>query len=194
MTIFRCSMFGQVVYDDKLTYQELLDTEARVTALIQNALEECGAQHIDFTSEADALLLECLFPDMDHAAHRALCNAIIRQLGPGVLARFLFVDRRMDDVVFYFLGRGKWQEQTFIVPAPREALSGWVVRQERKPIHPLHPQGSTDGRETTTTATENVLKALPSRDGEESRPQVENTAQAANSPKKRTGRKRDPTR
>ncbi len=36
MAIFRCSMFGHIVYDDKLTYQELLDTEARVTALMQN--------------------------------------------------------------------------------------------------------------------------------------------------------------
>ena len=105
MAIFRCSMFGHIVYDDKLTYQELLDTEARVTALMQNALEECGAQHIDFAPEADALLMECLFSDMDRAAHRVLCDTVIRQLGPGVLARFLFVDRRMEEITFYGPGQ-----------------------------------------------------------------------------------------
>lgn len=134
MAIFRCSMFGHVVYDDTLTYQELLDTEARVTAVMQSALEECGAEHIDFTPQADALLLECLFPDPDRNLGRALCDAVIRQLGSGVLARFLFVDRGMDSVVFYFLGRGKWREQPLSVPAPREALSGWVVRPERQPV------------------------------------------------------------
>ncbi len=166
MAIFRCSMFGHIVYDDKLTYQELLDTEARVTALMQNALEECGAQHIDFAPEADALLMECLFSDMDRAAHRVLCDTVIRQLGPGVLARFLFVDRRMDDIAFYFLGRGKWQEQAFSVPTPREALSGRVVRQERNPILPLHPQGLVACGETMNAATESVSKALPPQDGE----------------------------
>lgn len=132
MAIFRCSMFGHIVYDDKLTYQELLDTEARVTAIMQAALEECGAQHIDFTPQADSLLMECLFPEMDRANNQTLCDTIIRQLGPGVLARFAFMDRQMDSVAFYFLGRGKWQEQVLSVPRPREALSGWVVRQERK--------------------------------------------------------------
>lgn len=136
MAIFRCSMFGHIVYDDKLTYQELLDTEAHVSAVMLRALEECGAQHIDFTPQADSLLMECVFPDLDRDHNRALCDMVIRQLGPGVLARFLFVDRQMDSAVFYFLGRGKWQEQALSVPGPREALSGWVVRQERKPAQP----------------------------------------------------------
>ena len=193
MAIFRCSMFGHIVYDDKLTYQELLDTEARVTALMQNALEECGAQHIDFAPEADALLMECLFSDMDRAAHRVLCDTVIRQLGPGVLARFLFVDRRMDDIAFYFLGRGKWQEQAFSVPTPREALSGRVVRQERNPILPLHPQGLVACGETMNAATESVPKALPPQDGEKSPPEVENAVQTTNVPEKRTGRNRGTT-
>ena len=57
MAIFRCSMFGHIVYDDQLTYQEVLDTEARVPALMQNALEERCAQHTDRAPEAAALLM-----------------------------------------------------------------------------------------------------------------------------------------
>lgn len=176
MAIFHCSMFGHVVYDDKLTYQELLDTETRVTAVMHKALEECGAQHIDFTPQADAMLMECLFSDMDRDQERALCASVIRQLGPGVLARFLFVDRRMDSVVFYFLGRGKWQEQALSVPAPREALAGWVVRQERKPVRarraPENPAESSAG--------ENA--AQPGR--------ADGPGRAPDAPGKRSGRKR----
>lgn len=182
MAIFRCSMFGHIVYDDKLTYQELLDTEARVTALMHTVLEECGAQHIDFTPQADALLVECLFPDVDRDVNHDLCDAVIRHLGPGVLARFLFVDRRMDSAVFYFLGRGKWQEQALSIPAPREALSGWVVRQERKPLHPRHvPATPPPPDETSPASPAPVDDGTPSSAAE---------APATAGVKKRAGRKR----
>lgn len=132
MATYGCVMFGHILYDDKLTWEELLKTEARVTRLMQGALEEFGAHHIDFISLADALLVECVFAEVDRDTNHALCDAVIRELGSSVLARFMFVDRQMDSTVFYFLGRGKWQEQALNVPGPREALSGWVVRQERK--------------------------------------------------------------
>lgn len=132
MANFDCTMFGHILYDDKLTFQELLDTETRVMAVMQAALEECGAQHITFTGQADSLMMECVFPQVDRDNNHILCDAVIRHLGPGVLARFMFADRQMDSVAFYFLGRGKWQEQVLSVPNPKQALSGWVVRQERK--------------------------------------------------------------
>ena len=132
MGIFHCSMFGHIVYDDKLTYQELLDLEDRVTVTIRTALENFGAQYLEFSPQADALLLECLFPEMDRRINTALCDALIRQLGAKVLARLAFMDRRMDHVAFYFLGCGKWKEQVLSIPHPREALSGRMVRQEHK--------------------------------------------------------------
>lgn len=179
MAIFRCSMFGQIVYADAFTYQELLETDARVTAIVQNALEQCGAQHINFTAEADALLMECVFTDMDRTLHHALCDRIIQQLGPGVLGRLVFMDRRLDSVVFYFLGRGKWQEQAFSIPAPREALSGWMVRQERKPVPPLQSRRTAGNKEPDPATTDNgsANGTLPP-DTPDARPENENDAQA----------------
>lgn len=198
MAIFRCSMFGHILYDDKLTYQELLATEAHVTAVMLRALEECGAQHIDFTPQADSLLMECVFPDLDRDNNRALCDMVIRQLGPGVLARFLFVDRQMDSTVFYFLGRGKWQEQALSVPGPREALSGWVVRQERKPAQPRRVANTAPVPATAPMAP--VEPVQPDEAAAPSAPVVpeETTnagalhtpAQTTAKPKKRAARKR----
>ncbi|MCH5277014.1 MAG: hypothetical protein J1E80_04170 [Desulfovibrionaceae bacterium] len=184
MAIFRCSMFGQIVYADAFTYQELLETEARVTAIVQDALEQCGAQHINFTGEADALLMECVFSDMDRAAHHALCDRIIQQLGSGVLGRFAFMDRSLDSVVFYFLGRGKWQEQAFSVPAPREALSGWMVRQERKPVPPLQSRRQESKTPAPAPEGHDSANGEPLQDSPEARPDSKNKAQAGNSAKK----------
>jgi len=136
MATFNCVMFGQILYDDNLTYQELLATEQNVKLVVQDTLQKFGAQHFDFTPQADSLLLECLLPVMERQVSRSICDAINRQLGPQVLARFEFVDRQMNNTVFYFLGRGKWQEQVLNIPGPKQALSGWVVRQERKTINP----------------------------------------------------------
>lgn len=173
MAIFRCSLFGHIVYDDKFTYQELLDIEARVSALVLQALEECGAQHIDFTSQADSLLVECVFPELDRDNNHTLCDMIIRQLNPGVLARFLFVDRQLDGAVFYFLGRGKWQEQAFSVPGPREALSGWVVRQERKPAQPRRTEDPAAALAVMPPADPPCGEPAPEkREGERSHPAV----------------------
>lgn len=132
MATFACSMFGQILYDDNLTFQELLETEERIKDLMQAALCEYGAQHFDFTAQADSLLMECVFPEMNRENNHEICDSIIRHLGPNVLARFMFMDRYMDSVAFYFMGRGKWHEQALNVPGPKQALSGWVVRQERK--------------------------------------------------------------
>jgi hypothetical protein len=126
-------MLGHILYDDRLTYQELLEAEARVVAVMQAALEERGGRHVSFVRQADSLLMECLFPQADRELNHALCDEVISRLGPSVLARFMFVDRQMESVVFYFLGRGKWHEQALSIPDPFRALSGWVVRQERKP-------------------------------------------------------------
>jgi len=132
MATYRCIMFGQILFDDKLTWEELHSTEARLTSVMETVITDCGGRHIDFTPLADALLGECVFPEVDRDNNHALCNTLIRQLGPHTLGRLMFVDRQMDSTVFYFLGRGKWQEQALSVPGPKQALSGWVVRQERK--------------------------------------------------------------
>lgn len=168
MATYGCVMFGHILYDDKLTWQELIETEARVTRLMQSALEEVGARHIDFIAQGDALLVECVFPEVNRETNQALCNAVIRDLGASVLARFMFVDRQMDSTVFYFLGRGKWQEQALSVPGPKEALSGWVVRQERKTSERVIPAGMparTRKRVLTTEIPAENEVDLPEQNG-----------------------------
>lgn len=193
MAIFRCSMFGQIVYADAFTYQELLETDARVTAIVQDALEQFGAQYINFTGEADALLMECVFSDMDREAHRALCDRIIQQLGPGVLGRFVFMDRRLDSVVFYFLGRGKWQEQAFSVPAPREALSGWKVRQERNPIPPRQPRKRGDKEPLPAETDNHSTHGNPPQDSQDARADSKSKEHSGNPPENQSTHKQNST-
>lgn len=144
MSIFSCTMHGHIMYDDNITYQELMETEERVKVNMRAALEECGGQHFDFTPQADSLLVECVFPEVDREKNRAICDSVIRLFGSTVLARFMFVDKQMDGVVFYFLGRGKWHEQALSIPGPKEALSGWVVRQERKTGNAMPRRSAVD--------------------------------------------------
>lgn len=120
---YRCLMLGQLVYDDTLTWEELRHTEALATPLMEDALTQCGARHINFTPQADSLLVECVFPEADPDARRSLCEEVIRRIGPGMPGRFLFVDRSLDSVAFCFLEHGAWRERTLRVPAPGEALA-----------------------------------------------------------------------
>ena len=131
MAQFHHIMFGQVLYEDGLSYQEILDAEERIRTLLQEVLSLCGATHVDFDSQADATLVECVFPQTDREFARDFCETIARRLGPGILARFLFLDRELTSLLGYFLGRGKWQEQVFTIPTPKEALSGRLITRDR---------------------------------------------------------------
>lgn len=131
MAQYRHVMFGHVLYEDGFSYQELLDAEERIRALLQEALSLCGASHVDFDSEADATLVECVFPDLDRELARDFCETIVRRLGSGVSARFLFLDRELSSLRCCFLGRGKWEEQAFSIPGPKEALSGRLIQRDR---------------------------------------------------------------
>ena len=131
MAQYRHVMFGHVLYEDGFSYQELLDAEERIRALLQEALSLCGASHVDCDSEADATLVECVFPDLDRELARDFCETIVRRLGSGVSARFLFLDRELSSLRCCFLGRGKWEEQAFSIPGPKEALSGRLIQRDR---------------------------------------------------------------
>ena len=78
-----------------------------------------------------ATLVECVFPDLDRELARDFCETIVRRLGSGVSARFLFLDRELSSLRCCFLGRGKWEEQAFSIPGPKEALSGRLIQRDR---------------------------------------------------------------
>lgn len=131
MAQFHHIMFGQVLYEDGLSYHDVLNAEERIRTLLQEVLSLCGATHVDFDSQADATLVECVFPQMDREFARDFCETIARKLGPGILARFLFLDRELTSLRAYFLGRGKWEEQILTIPTPKEALSGRLITRDR---------------------------------------------------------------
>lgn len=133
MAQFRHVMFGHVLYEDGFSYQELLDAEDRIRTLLLDALSLCGAAHVDFDSEADATLVECAFPEISREDSRDFCETVVHKLGPGISARFLFMDRELSSLFCYFLGRGKWEEQAFTIPSPKEALSGLLIRRDHTP-------------------------------------------------------------
>lgn len=131
MAQFRHVMFGHILYDDGFSYQELLDAEERLRELFQEVLSLCGASHVDFDSQPDATLVECVFPETDREIARDFCETIVHRLGPGVSARFLFLDKELKSLLCYFAGHGKWEEQIFTIPTPKEALSGRLLKRDR---------------------------------------------------------------
>lgn len=131
MPLPRCELFGCLFYDSRLTYEELMEKEALLQSQMLLALEECGGSSVEFTPHGDELLFQASFQDVNREQYHAFCDNVIHHFGKDVLARFLFVDKYLNDAVFYFLGRGKWKEQALSIPSPVEALSGWVVRRER---------------------------------------------------------------
>ncbi len=131
MPLPRCELFGCLYYDSRLTYEELMERESFLQNKMLLALEECGGSSVEFTPHGDELLFQALFQEVNRDQYRAFCDSVTRHLGKDVLARFFFVDKYLEDAVFYFLGHGKWKEQALSIPGPVEALSGWVVRRER---------------------------------------------------------------
>lgn len=120
MAQFRHVMFGHVLYEDGFSYQELLDAEDRIRTLLLDALSLCGAAHVDFDSEADATWWNAPFRKSHAKTHRDFCETVVHKLGPGISARFLFMDRDAFLPVRYFLGRGKWESRLSLFPVPRK--------------------------------------------------------------------------
>lgn len=113
MPKFRTELFGQLIYDPEISYEELLPLEERLIGLVTARLEGFSGRFITFESEGDRTYFQCLFQDFEES----VCAAIGKELkgltggraeyGGRVECKLFFVDKELSAVHFYALNQGK---------------------------------------------------------------------------------------
>lgn len=123
MTRHRSEMFAHFLYDQALTYTELLDREAELMASMQHVFDKTGAAHVEFTPTGDALGVRCSFRAQDESLFHSVCDAVTPLLRHDVQGRLLFVDTSLDIIHLYLLAEGTWKEGALQLPGARDGLS-----------------------------------------------------------------------
>jgi len=122
MALMHSEMFANFVYDQTLTYNELLEREAELVETMQTTFEDVGGAHVEFAPTGDALNVQCLFAEHDEGLFHAVCDAVSPMLRSDVEGRILFVDRNLGTLHLYLLADGVWREGVLRVPGAREGL------------------------------------------------------------------------
>lgn len=113
----RSELFGRLSYDESLSYEQLLDTEAGLTIALEELLLRAGAAHLDFTPLGDALLFQCAFEAHKLYVYRKIALETAKILPQGVTGRLLCLDKSLDALHVYWIQPGQWQEEERPVPA-----------------------------------------------------------------------------
>ncbi|WP_165176162.1 hypothetical protein [Desulfovibrio sp. ZJ369] len=109
-------LFGRLSYDESLSYEQLLDTEAGLTTALEELLLRAGAAHLDFTPLGDALLFQCAFEAHKLYVYRKIAQETAKILPQGVTGRLLCLDKSLDALHIYWMQTGQWQEEARPVP------------------------------------------------------------------------------
>lgn len=122
MNKFHCEMFGHFIYDESLTYEELLDMEVQLIAAVQQTLEDRKAEHLDFTPLGDELMVQCVFDGYEADLFHEICAVLHPLLHPSVGVRLLFVDKHLDSMLIFHLNNMTFKETPLTLPTAEEAL------------------------------------------------------------------------
>lgn len=127
----RSEIFGQFLYEDSITYDDLMMLEEELVDAIKQILAEAGAQHLDFTPSGDMLCFQCALEEHDLGQYRLLAKKIAAILPPGIRGRLICLDKWFvpDSTFYYFwLKRGEWKEARRSLPEnPPDGLRQWSV-------------------------------------------------------------------
>ena len=122
MAKYRYEMFGNLVYGESLTYEELITHEQDLMAGLTEHLQDMGASHIDFRPLGDALYVQCVFDDQDARNFEEVCAAAAGLAGDQMEGRLLFFGRDLGRLYCFFMADGKWQGGRLSLPTPRQGL------------------------------------------------------------------------
>lgn len=143
MGIHVCEMFGSLEYGAELTYQELLDQEARIQEEFQNILEQHQAEHINFFPLGDTLELHCTLAEFDLLKGRALCKELGKALTRGIDGKFLFVDKNLNRQAQFYAttceGTCLCKEFALHMPAVKEIFARELAEAAGKKFPPTVP-------------------------------------------------------
>ena len=123
MAKFRYEMFGHLVYDDSLTYEELIAREEQLTTEFSARLKGMEASHIHFEPQGDALYVQCVFAEKDANDFESVCHSLCELVGKEVAARLLFVGKELDGLWCFFIHNGLCQTAELCLPSPRLGLA-----------------------------------------------------------------------
>ena len=116
MVQFQVELFGHVVYNSSLSYHEMLALEERFKATVQAVLEDVDAAFINFEPLGETLRFQCVFTSTGEDLYHAICDRLVVHVKGALGVRLLFVDKNMEDMYFYSLSKGRWQEGVITLP------------------------------------------------------------------------------
>lgn len=121
-------IFGHFVYDESLTYEELLHVEDNFISSIENLLLRAEAEHIDFMPLGDALMFQCDFTGHKLYIFRKLACELATLLPDKISGRMCCLSHDLEACHLYWLRPNEWQEQSIAMPqiAPQD-LKTWKV-------------------------------------------------------------------
>lgn len=118
MARFRYECFCTLVYDNELTYEEVLERETALETRMGEILESCGGKHVDFVSIGDSLRIQCAFVDWRPEDFRLLCAEMAELTVDGVHGRVLVVNKDLDEISVALLGADGPMLARVPLPAP----------------------------------------------------------------------------
>ncbi len=127
-------LLGHFIYDDTLTYDELLQIEEQLIKDFEYILTAAGAVHIDFTPLGDAIMFQCQCIGHKIYIFRKLACEFSKIIPDKVKGRIFCISHSLHSCHLYWIRPNKWHEQGVSIPqkAP-DGLKYWQ-RNEGKQI------------------------------------------------------------
>lgn len=159
---YQCEMFGQFIYGDILTYEELQDVEALFVPRLDELLQQAGAAHVDFTPTGDILLVQCVFEAQKSYIFRKLAQELAALLPQAVRGNLLFLKKDLSVQHLYWLEAGCWREEERTLPqnAPEHLPVRQVASTPLWPV-PEPEEEEGDGESPATQAQAEEAAAAP---------------------------------
>lgn len=140
MSQYKMELFGHVVYNHELSYDDLLAREEETKLLMQETLENAGGGFINFEALGDTLRFQCMLPDEDEGAFHRICEALAPNIKKGLDARMLLVDKDLDTLYYYSLVDGRWQEAIVGLPPAGYVVDAQPVTVGRAGVNIAEPE------------------------------------------------------
>lgn len=122
MAKYRYEMFGNLVYSETLTYEELIGREQSLMTELTSYLQDIGASHIDFQPLGDALYVQCVFAEQDARNFEDVAGAVARLSGQHIEGRLIFFGRDLGRIYCFFIVDETCQGGRLNLPTPRQGL------------------------------------------------------------------------
>ena len=123
MAKYRYEMFGNLIYGEDLTYEELIGREQSLMTELTAFLQNKDASYIDFQPLGDALYVQCVFTGQDARNFEEVAAAMARLAGLHIEGRLVFLGRDLGRIYCFFFADGACSGGRLNLPGPRQGLA-----------------------------------------------------------------------